>query len=148
METIRIRYLCEDLPPVAAAPGGDWVDLNSGTNASYSATEAAQYRCAVSDSHGTTLYSNIAAVTVWPEQTITAQPEDASEGSLRPRLLNEYIGQEKAKENLRIFIQAARDITVDDLTDGVDLFRKTVGIFSVPVVGLDQTFVIADEPVS
>ena len=39
----------------------------------------------------------------------TAQPEDASEGSLRPKLLNEYIGQEKAKENLRIFIQAARD---------------------------------------
>ena len=39
----------------------------------------------------------------------TAQPEDASEGSLRPRLLNEYIGQEKAKENLRVFIQAARD---------------------------------------
>ncbi len=38
-----------------------------------------------------------------------AQPEDASEGSLRPRLLGEYIGQEKAKENLRIFIQAARD---------------------------------------
>ncbi len=39
----------------------------------------------------------------------TAQPEDASEGSLRPRLLNEYIGQEKAKDNLRIFIRAARD---------------------------------------
>ena len=29
METIRIRYLCEDLPPVAAAPGGDWVDLRA-----------------------------------------------------------------------------------------------------------------------
>ncbi len=35
-------------------------------------------------------------------------PEDAAEGSLRPRLLNEYIGQEKAKENLRVFIQAAK----------------------------------------
>ncbi len=36
------------------------------------------------------------------------QPEDAAEGSLRPRTLDEYIGQEKAKENLRIFIQAAK----------------------------------------
>ena len=35
-------------------------------------------------------------------------PEDAGEGSLRPRFLNEYIGQERAKENLRIFIQAAK----------------------------------------
>ena len=35
-------------------------------------------------------------------------PEDAGEVSLRPRTLDEYIGQEKAKENLRIFIQAAK----------------------------------------
>ena len=35
-------------------------------------------------------------------------PEDAGEGSLRPRLLSEYIGQERAKENLRIFIHAAK----------------------------------------
>ena len=30
------------------------------------------------------------------------------EGSLRPQSLDEYIGQEKAKENLRIYIEAAR----------------------------------------
>ena len=29
-------------------------------------------------------------------------------GLARPRYLNEYIGQERAKENLRIFIQAAK----------------------------------------
>ena len=41
--------------------------------------------------------------------TSTAQiREDAAEGSLRPHRLDEYIGHEKAKENLRIFIQAAR----------------------------------------
>ena len=34
--------------------------------------------------------------------------EDASEGSLRPHTLREYIGQEKAKENLSVFIEAAR----------------------------------------
>ena len=34
--------------------------------------------------------------------------EDASETSLRPRTLAEYIGQEKAKQNLSIFIEAAR----------------------------------------
>ena len=34
--------------------------------------------------------------------------EDAQEGSLRPKTQREYIGQEKAKENLNIFIQAAQ----------------------------------------
>ncbi len=34
--------------------------------------------------------------------------EDANEGSLRPHTLREYIGQEKAKENLSVFIEAAR----------------------------------------
>ncbi|MFB0920886.1 MAG: Holliday junction branch migration DNA helicase RuvB [Oscillospiraceae bacterium] len=35
-------------------------------------------------------------------------PEDANEGSLRPRFLREYIGQKKVKENLSIFIEAAK----------------------------------------
>ena len=35
-------------------------------------------------------------------------PEDVGEGSLRPRTINEYIGQEKAKDNLSVFIDAAR----------------------------------------
>lgn len=34
--------------------------------------------------------------------------EDSNEGSLRPHTLTEYIGQEKAKQNLSIFIEAAR----------------------------------------
>ncbi len=34
--------------------------------------------------------------------------EDAQEGSLRPKTLREYIGQEKAKGNLSVFIEAAR----------------------------------------
>ena len=38
----------------------------------------------------------------------TLQPEDSGEVSLRPHTLNEYIGQSKAKENLSIFIEAAR----------------------------------------
>lgn len=37
--------------------------------------------------------------------------EDANEGSLRPHTLAEYIGQEKAKQNLSIFIEAARQRT-------------------------------------
>ena len=40
--------------------------------------------------------------------TAVSLPEDSSEGSLRPRTIAEYIGQEKAKENLRIFINAAK----------------------------------------
>jgi len=44
------------------------------------------------------------------DSIVTAQnlPEDYNEGSLRPKTLNEYIGQKKAKENLSIFINAAR----------------------------------------
>ena len=45
------------------------------------------------------------------EEPLTAKtflPEDAPEGSLRPKTLREYIGQEKAKENLSIFIAAAK----------------------------------------
>ena len=34
--------------------------------------------------------------------------EDSQEGSLRPKKLKEYIGQEKAKGNLTVFIEAAR----------------------------------------
>ena len=40
--------------------------------------------------------------------TTVSIPEDANEGSLRPRTLNEYIGQEKAKGNLEVFINAAK----------------------------------------
>lgn len=35
-------------------------------------------------------------------------PEDDAEGSLRPRTLREYIGQEKAKRNLEVFIESAK----------------------------------------
>ncbi|MCD8373969.1 MAG: Holliday junction branch migration DNA helicase RuvB [Oscillospiraceae bacterium] len=45
------------------------------------------------------------------EQAVTSAsilPEDVSEGSLRPRTLAEYIGQEQAKENLTVFIKAAK----------------------------------------
>ena len=34
--------------------------------------------------------------------------EDEHEYSLRPKALSEYIGQQKAKENLKIFIEAAK----------------------------------------
>lgn len=40
--------------------------------------------------------------------TTASLPEDSNEGSLRPRTINEYIGQEKAKDNLKVFIDAAK----------------------------------------
>ena len=40
--------------------------------------------------------------------TASSLPEDNSEGSLRPHSISEYIGQEKAKDNLSIFINAAK----------------------------------------
>lgn len=45
------------------------------------------------------------------QRIITTQmdwEEDAAELSLRPRYLNEYIGQQHVKENLKIFIEAAK----------------------------------------
>lgn len=36
------------------------------------------------------------------------QPEDGNEGNLRPKKLSEYIGQQKAKGNLEIFMNAAK----------------------------------------
>ena len=43
-----------------------------------------------------------------PLVTTSFTREDESEGSLRPKSLREYIGQKKAKENLEVFIQAAK----------------------------------------
>lgn len=40
--------------------------------------------------------------------TAASLPEDSNEGSLRPKTLSEYIGQQKAKGNLSIFINAAK----------------------------------------
>ncbi len=43
-----------------------------------------------------------------PLITTSLTREDENEYSLRPQLLKEYIGQEKAKANLEVFIQAAK----------------------------------------
>ncbi|MBQ8568671.1 MAG: Holliday junction branch migration DNA helicase RuvB [Oscillospiraceae bacterium] len=40
---------------------------------------------------------------------ITSMDNDAFEYTLRPQTLSEYIGQDKVKENMRIFIQAAKN---------------------------------------
>ena len=40
--------------------------------------------------------------------TAATLPEDQAEQSLRPRTIQEYIGQKKAKENLQVFIDAAK----------------------------------------
>ncbi len=47
------------------------------------------------------LNSQLEEETVWPEERLT-------EGSLRPRSLEDYIGQERTKENLHIAIEAAK----------------------------------------
>ena len=43
-----------------------------------------------------------------PLVTTSLTRDDENEGSLRPKSLREYIGQEKAKGNLEVFIQAAK----------------------------------------
>jgi Holliday junction DNA helicase RuvB len=42
------------------------------------------------------------------DRTADSVDEAVLEASLRPRTLNDYIGQEQVKENLRILIEAAR----------------------------------------
>ena len=46
------------------------------------------------------------------ERVISPELEDAREerleNSLRPKTLDEYIGQEKVKENMKIYIEAAK----------------------------------------
>ncbi|MEJ2698623.1 MAG: Holliday junction branch migration DNA helicase RuvB, partial [Desulfuromonadales bacterium] len=46
-----------------------------------------------------------------PDRLISPGPsgdDDAFDASLRPKSLREYVGQTKAKENLQVFIDAAR----------------------------------------
>ena len=64
-------------------------------------------------------------------------PEDTAENDnpLRPKTLSEYIGQEKAKENLKVFIEAAkiRGETLDHvlLYSVKQLFRESLRMNSV-----------------
>ena len=53
-------------------------------------------------------FSNTGFVEEEPLVTTSLTREDEGEYSLRPKTLREYIGQEKAKGNLEIFIQAAK----------------------------------------
>ena len=41
--------------------------------------------------------------------TPSAEGEDRAEVALRPQLLDDFIGQREARENLRVFIHAARE---------------------------------------
>ena len=52
--------------------------------------------------------------------------EDRNENVLRPQTLEEYIGQEKAKENLKIYIEAAK--LRGDALDHVLLSRQSLSL--------------------
>ena len=48
-------------------------------------------------------------MTTSPRRLVSAERrEEDAEASLRPQLLAEFIGQEQARSNLRIFIEAAK----------------------------------------
>ena len=53
-------------------------------------------------------FSDTGFETQEPLVTTSLTRADENEGSLRPKTLREYIGQEKAKGNLEVFIQAAK----------------------------------------
>ena len=50
-----------------------------------------------------------------PLMTTSLLGEDEGEGSLRPKRLTEYIGQEKAKENLSVFIRRGQNAAQEPL---------------------------------
>src|SRR5260370_25129853 len=51
-----------------------------------------------------------AALSSTPRRLVTAErrDDDAADGSLRPQRLGEFIGQQQARSNLSVFIEAAR----------------------------------------
>jgi len=53
-------------------------------------------------------FSDAGFETEEPLVATTLTKDDGNENSLRPKTLVEYVGQEKAKENLSVFIQAAK----------------------------------------
>ena len=55
------------------------------------------------------------------------------EGSLRPQLLEDYIGQEKTKENLKVYIEAAKQR--GDVLDHV-LFYGPPGLGKTTLAGI------------
>ena len=68
-------------------------------------------------------------------------PEDNNEGSLRPKTIAEYIGQEKAKENLKILLSAAKQ----SLKGRVPLVEEPVSVkeFITSCAGEDAIKLIA-----
>ena len=63
--------------------------------------------------------------------------DDSAEASLRPQTLAEFIGQKASRENLRIFIQAARGRgeALDRLEEFSDAARAYLGAFSADPAG-------------
>ena len=50
--------------------------------------------------------------------TSTMKNEDIDvENSLRPKSLDDYLGQEKAKEQLKIFIEAAKSLSLIHISE-------------------------------
>jgi Holliday junction DNA helicase RuvB len=66
-------------------------------------------------------------------QTEVQQEDEPAEKSLRPQSLDEYIGQEKAKSNLRVYIQAAKQR--GDVLDHV-LFYGPPGLGKTTLAGI------------
>nr|WP_027871014.1 Holliday junction branch migration DNA helicase RuvB [[Eubacterium] cellulosolvens] len=66
-------------------------------------------------------------------QTEVQQEDEPVEKSLRPQSLDEYIGQEKAKNNLRVYIQAAKQR--GDVLDHV-LFYGPPGLGKTTLAGI------------
>ena len=52
-----------------------------------------------------------------PELIGKDEQEERLETSLRPKVLEEYIGQNKVKENMKIYIEAAKKASADEIKD-------------------------------
>ena len=66
-------------------------------------------------------------MTSTPRRLVTSErrDEDAAETSLRPQRLAEFIGQQQARSNLAVFIEAARSRRETSDSTGRPVFMST-----------------------
>ena len=78
------------------------------------------------------------------ERIVSSQKRDgdALDASIRPQSLDDFIGQEQARANLRVFIQAARS-RGDALDQGISAGLRDVVVRQLPAIEAARDEILA-----